>query len=175
MAHSDEFRWFGTLALISEWDILIAKLNSHKYEVTDATSKEFVGFRITCDENFNYYIDQSRMITSIVLEANLAGAADEHLPYPPSGESLSKADISTDLDRHMYNKYFYRRVFRQLMYDMVHTMITIMYAVDARGYSRWWSERDFGIALTSARSLVAMWSMWRYCGNCCSCSQCGHE
>ena len=79
MAHSDEFRWFGTLALISEWDILIAKLNSHKYEVTDATSKEFVGFRITCDENFNYYIDQSRMITSIVLEANLAGIYHIHL------------------------------------------------------------------------------------------------
>ena len=56
---------------------------------------------LTCDDNFNYYIDQSRMITFIVLEANLAGAADEHLPYPPSGESLSKADNSTDLDRHI--------------------------------------------------------------------------
>ena len=39
------------------------------------------------------------MITSIVSEANLSGAADEHLPYPPSGESLSKADNSTDLSK----------------------------------------------------------------------------
>ena len=38
---------------------------------------------LTCDDNFNYYMDQSRMITFIVLEANLPGAADEHLPYPP--------------------------------------------------------------------------------------------
>ena len=82
---------------------------------------------LTCDDNFNYYMDQSRMITFIVLEANLPGAADEHLPYPPSGESLSKADNSTDLDRHMYNKYPYRRVVGQLMYGLVHTMITIMY------------------------------------------------
>ena len=130
IAHSDDFRWFGPLALISEWDLLIATFNSHKYEVTDATSKEFVGIRITCDEHFNYYMDQSRMITSIVSEANLAGAADEHLPYPPSGESLSKADNSTDLDRHMYNKYPYRRVVGQLMYGMVHTLITIMYALN---------------------------------------------
>ena len=72
-------------------------LRINKYEVTDATFKEFVGICITCDENFNYYMDQSRMITSIVSEANLAGAADKHLPYPPSGESLSKADNSTDV------------------------------------------------------------------------------
>ena len=70
------------------------------------------------------------MITSIVSEANLAGATDEHLPYPPSGESLSKADNSTDLDRHMYNKYPYRRIVGQLMYGMVHTLITIMYALN---------------------------------------------
>ena len=61
IAHSDDFRWFGPLALISEWDLLIATFNSHNYEVTDVNSKEFVGIRITCDENFNYYMDQSRM------------------------------------------------------------------------------------------------------------------
>ena len=126
IAHSDDFRWFGPLHLMCEWDLLIATFNQHKYEVTDATTKEFVGIRITCDSNFNYHMDQTRMITSIVAEAGLTGASDEHLPYPPSGESLSKLDNSTDDDKHLYNKYPYRRVVGQLMYGMVHTLVTIM-------------------------------------------------
>ena len=44
--------------------------------------KEFVGINITYDEHFNYYMDQTRMITVIVKEANLTGAKEEKLPYP---------------------------------------------------------------------------------------------
>ena len=42
------------------------------------TDKEFVGINITHDEEYNYYMDQTRMIK----EANLTGAKDERLPYP---------------------------------------------------------------------------------------------
>jgi hypothetical protein len=42
------------LDLISEWDLLVITFNRHEYEVTDATSKEFVGIHIYHDEDFNY-------------------------------------------------------------------------------------------------------------------------
>ena len=50
IAHSDDFRWFGSDDMLSEWDLLIKTFNEHKYEVTDATDKEFVGIRTTRDK-----------------------------------------------------------------------------------------------------------------------------
>ena len=131
IAHSDDFRWFGPDDLISEWDHLVATFNKHKYEVTDATNKEFVGIHIYHDEDFNYYMDQTRMITSIVEEANIAGARNEKLPYPMHGPPLSKEDCpTTDEQKAKCSKYPYRKVVGQLMYGMVHTMVTIMYALN---------------------------------------------
>ena len=130
IAHSDDFRWFGPKELISEWDILIATFNKHKYEVTDATNKEFVGIHIYHDEHYNYYMDQTRMITSIVKDANMTGAPEAKLPYPSDGPSLSKQDCPTEQQKEECSKYPFRRVVGQLMYGMVHTMVTIMYALN---------------------------------------------
>jgi hypothetical protein len=69
IAHSDDFRWFSPPEYISEWDDLVAIFNRHKYEVTDASEKEFVGIRISHDEDFNYYMDQSRLIDAFVKKA----------------------------------------------------------------------------------------------------------
>jgi hypothetical protein len=125
IAHSDDFRWFGPDDLISEWDHLVATFNKHKYEVTDATDKEFVGIHIYHDKDFNYYMDQTRMITSIVEEANIAGARNEKLPYPMLGLPLSKEDgPTTDEQEAKCSKYPYRKVIGQLMYGMVHTIAT---------------------------------------------------
>ena len=71
IAHSDDFRWFGSEDVIHEWDALIKNFNEHKYTVTD---KDFVGINITHDADFNYYMDQTRMISEIVKEAKLTGA-----------------------------------------------------------------------------------------------------
>ena len=82
IAHSDDFRWFGPEENLDEWDSVVKIFNKHGYQVTDATDKEFVGIKITRDEQFNYYMDQHRMIDSIIAEANMTCAKDEHLPYP---------------------------------------------------------------------------------------------
>ena len=66
IVHSDDFRWFGDKQDISEWDYLLATFNEHSYKVTDCTDKEFVGIRITCDENFTYFMNQTRTIESIL-------------------------------------------------------------------------------------------------------------
>ena len=71
MAHSDDFRWFGPQDQLHEWDRLIATFEKYKYSVTDATDNEFVGIRITCDEHFNYYMDQTRMIDEIIKDLNM--------------------------------------------------------------------------------------------------------
>ena len=132
IAHSDDFRWFGPEELLSEWDKLVSTFNQHKYEVTDCTDKEFVGIHIYHDKDFNYFMDQTRMINSIITEANIANANDAlyHLPYPMTGESLSKKDNATDEQRPECAKYPYRKVIGQLMYGMVHTMVCIMYALN---------------------------------------------
>ena len=131
MAHSDDFRWFGPPDMIKEWDLLVLTFNKHRYEVTDATNKEFVGIHIYHDEHFNYYMDQERMITSIVKEANISGDRDEHIPAPMEGLALSKADCpTTEEETRECQKYPYRRVVGQLMYGMVHTMVPIMYALN---------------------------------------------
>jgi hypothetical protein len=131
IAHSDDFRWFGPNNMIDEWDLLIKTFGEHKYEVTDATDKEFVGIKISHDKDFNYYMDQERMISSIISEANASGARDQTLPYPLSGDALSKNDCAIDKEeQEECAKYPYRRVVGQLMYGMVHTMVTIMYALN---------------------------------------------
>ena len=131
IAHSDDFRWFGPPDMIKEWDMLVTTFNKHRYEVTDATNKEFVGIHIYHDEDFNYYMDQERMLTSIVKEQNISGDKDEKLPYPTDGPALSKADCpATEEDKRECQKYPYRRVVGQLMYGMVHTMVPIMYALN---------------------------------------------
>jgi hypothetical protein len=94
--------------------------------VTDATEKEFVGIRISHDEDFNYYMDQSRMIVAIVEVANMDGAPDAKLPDPLDGPSLSKADSATEDQKAACSRYPYRKIVGQLMYGMVHTMVTIM-------------------------------------------------
>ena len=65
IAHSDDFRWFGSEDVLYEWEALVKNFNAHKYTVTDCTDKEFVGINITHDEDYNYYMDQTRMITEI--------------------------------------------------------------------------------------------------------------
>ena len=133
IAHSDDFRWFGPEEDLHEWDKVIKIFNEHGYQVTDATDKEFVGIKITRDEDFNYYMDQHRMIDSIIAEANITGAKDEHLPYPNDTQqpALSKLDCAqTDEEKLRSMKYPYRRVVGQLMYGMVHTMVCIMYALN---------------------------------------------
>ena len=130
IAHSDDFRWFGPAELLSEWDLLCNTFNAHKYKVTDCTDKEFVGIKIQCDAEFNYYADQSRMVEEITKEMNLTGARDEHLPYPMDGPNLSKLDNSTEDNKAECDKFPYRRVVGQLMYGMVHTMVCIMYALN---------------------------------------------
>ena len=72
IAHSDDFRWFGSKDVTHEWDTLIKNFSVHKYTVTDCTDKEFVGINITHDDQFNCYMDQTRMITEIVKEATLS-------------------------------------------------------------------------------------------------------
>ena len=130
IAHSDDFRWFGLHKHLKEWHHLLKTFNEHKYKVTDATNNEFVGIKITCDATFNYYMDQSRLANEIVKECNMTGAKEERLPYPMTGESLSKADNATEEQKEECSKYPYRRIVGQLMYGMVHTMVCIMYALN---------------------------------------------
>ena len=116
--------------MIHEWDALIKNFNEHKYTVTDCTDKEFVGINITHDAEFNYYMDQTRMISEIVKEVNPTGVKVEKLPYPIGNLPLSKRDCAMDEQKTECTKCPYRRVVGQLMYGMVHTLITIMYALN---------------------------------------------
>ena len=76
---------------------------------------------IAHDADFNYYMDQTRMISEIVKEANLTGVKDEKLPYPMGNLPLSKKDCATDEQKKECIKYPYRRVVGLLMYGTVHT------------------------------------------------------
>ena len=89
IAHSDDFRWFGSENFLHKWDALVKNFNAHKYTVTDCTD-------ITRDADFNYYMDQTRMITEIIKEAKLTEAKDERLPYPIGNDPMSKADSATE-------------------------------------------------------------------------------
>ena len=132
IVHSDDFRWFGDSREMNEWKLLVTNFEKHKYKVTDVTENEFVGIKITRDEHSNYFMDQTRMIDEILSEAHMKNEKDEKLPYPnPSvGLALSKLDNATDENAEECRKYPYRRIIGQLMYGMVHTMVTIMYPLN---------------------------------------------
>ena len=55
IAHSDDFRWFGSEDTLHEWGALVKNFNAHKYTATDCTDKKFVGINIRHDVDFNYY------------------------------------------------------------------------------------------------------------------------
>ena len=130
IVHSDDFRWFGSKKHMYEWQLLVDTFEKHKYKVTDVGDKEFVGINITRDEQYNYYMDQTRMIDDIVTEAQMKNAKDEYLPYPTQGEKLSKLDNATPENEDECRKFPYRRIVGQLMYGMVHTLVTISYALN---------------------------------------------
>ena len=75
---------------------MVKNFNAHKYTVTDCTDKEFVGNNIKRDADFNYYMDQTRMITEIIKEAKLTGAEDERLPYTIGNDPIPKVDSATE-------------------------------------------------------------------------------
>ena len=54
----------------------------------------------------------------------------EVLPYPLDKLSLSKAENATPQQLAECKKFPYRRIVGQLMYGMVHTLMTIMYALN---------------------------------------------
>jgi hypothetical protein len=66
------------------------------------------------------------MITAIVAEAIMTGAPVAKLPYRTDGPALSKEDSATEKQKAACSKYPYRKVVGQLMYGMVHTMVSIM-------------------------------------------------
>ena len=70
------------------------------------------------------------MITEILKEAKLTGAKDERLPYSIGNDPISKADSAMEEQKFECSKYPYRKVMGELMYEMVHTMISIMYALN---------------------------------------------
>ena len=78
----------------------------------------------------SYYMDQTKMLDNIIKETNMTGAKDEHLPSPTTGNSLSKLDNSTLEDKAQCDEYPYRKVIGMLMYCLVHTGITYMYAIN---------------------------------------------
>ena len=80
IVHSDDFRLFGDKEQMDEWKLLVDTFEQHKYKVSDVTDSEFVGIRITRDEQYNYYMDQTRMVEEIVNEAQLSQAKDKKLP-----------------------------------------------------------------------------------------------
>ena len=130
IAHSDDFRWFGSSQDLPEWDLLVKTFEQHNYKVTDATDKEFVGINITIDSDSNYYIDQTRMIDDILDGIGMKNCRGENLPYPLGNDSLSKLDNASPAQLEECAKFPYRRIVGQLMYGMVHTMMPIMYALN---------------------------------------------
>lgn len=130
IAHSDDFRWFGDKNQMSEWKLLVDTFERHKYKVSDVTDSEFVGIQITHDKDYNYYMNQTRMIDEIMTEAQMKNAKDARLPYPLQGEPLSKLDNATEKNYEECQKFPYRRIVGQLMYGMVHTLVTIAYALN---------------------------------------------
>ena len=96
IVHSDDFRWFVDKEQMDEWKLLVDTFEKHKYKVSDVTDSEFVGIRITRDEQYNYYMDQTRMVEEIVKEAQLSQAKNKKLPNPLQGPPLSKLDNATE-------------------------------------------------------------------------------
>jgi hypothetical protein len=121
IVQSDGFRWFGDKKDLNEWDALIKNSNKHKFKVTDCSDKEFVGIRITCDENYNYFMDQTKMVEEKIDGIGMKNAKDESLPSPLDKTSLSKLENASPAQLSECSKFPYRRVVGQSMYGMVHT------------------------------------------------------
>ena len=69
------------------------------------------------------------MITAIVEEAHIQGDRDETLPYPITGNALSKMDCPTTPEETLKcSNYPCRKVVGQLMYGMVHTIVITIIA-----------------------------------------------
>ena len=68
------------------------------------------------------------MIESILEGIGMKNTKHEALPYPLDKISLSKADNATPQQLAECKKFSYRRIVGQLMYGMVLTLMTIMYA-----------------------------------------------
>ena len=75
-------------------------------------------------------MDQHRMIDDILKELNVTGSKGERLPYPMDMPKLSRIDNASVSELAECKKYPYRRAVGQLMYGIVHTMVTIMYALN---------------------------------------------
>ena len=95
---------------MDEWKLLVDTFEQHKYKVSNVTDSEFVGVRITRDEQYNYYMDQTRMVEEIIEEAQLSQAKDKKLPYPLQGPLLSKLDNATEKNYAECQKFPYRRI-----------------------------------------------------------------
>ena len=130
IVHSDDFRWFGDKKHLNHWQLLVDNFEKHRYKVTDVSDNEFVGIKITRDNDYNYYMDQTRMIDDILSDHQMKNANDEKLPYPLDGDKLSKLDNATEHNIEECRKFPYRRIVGQLMYGMVHTLVTISYALN---------------------------------------------
>ena len=50
-------------------------------------------------------MNQTRMITEVIKEANLIGAKDERLPHPLGNAALSKLDSATEEQKKECSKY----------------------------------------------------------------------
>ena len=70
------------------------------------------------------------MIESILEGIGMKNTKHEALPYPLDKLSLSKADNATPQQLAECKKFPYRRIVGQLMSGMVHTLMTIMYALN---------------------------------------------
>ena len=64
---------------------VVDPFEKHEYKVSDVTNAEFVGIRITHDEQYNYCMDPTRMIDVILVETQMMQAKDVRLPYPLQG------------------------------------------------------------------------------------------
>ena len=75
-------------------------------------------------------MDQTRMVEEIIDGIGMKNAKDESLPYPLDKTSLSKLENASPAQLSECSKFPYRRVVGQLMYGMVHTLVSIMYALN---------------------------------------------
>ena len=88
-------------------------------ECSEASTVAKLLVKISRDKDYNYFI---RMIDDILKELNVTGAKGERLPYPMNLPKMSRKDNAPSRSNA-------ENIVGQLMYGMVHTMVTIMYAL----------------------------------------------
>lgn len=69
--------------------------------MTDASDKEFVGINITCDEDYNYFIDQTRMLDKI-LEG--IGMKNGEIPVSKNSRPVNVRDGTYQNDNNVRSK-----------------------------------------------------------------------